>query len=59
MISEAAESEKMRLLAENEKKKATQASIEAASMQELGVTKEYPDEQSVDGDNPMEWIEVE
>ena len=49
----------MRLLAENERKKAAQASIEAASMQELGVTKEYPDEQSLDGDNPMEWIEVE
>lgn len=49
----------MRLLAENERKKAAKASIEAASMQELGVTKEYPDEQSVDGDNPMEWIEVE
>ena len=58
LIDEAAKSEKMRLLAEEARKRAAKASKEGAP-QELGVTMEYADEQSDNADNPMDWIDVD
>jgi len=41
------------------RKKARKASKDAMSLQALGVTKEQTDENSLDGENPMDWIDVE